>query len=77
MDNTMKLFFAVLTGFLWTMVAGTLDASLTALFHYFSFDALDGFIHFLKYAITLIGGFAVAYFGFFLLRSAWKSRGKF
>jgi hypothetical protein len=75
MDNFMKLFLAVFVGWLWITTAGTIDSSLTSFFHFFNISALDGFIDFLKYVVTFIGWFAVVFFGFLTLLSAWKARG--
>ncbi|WP_028399472.1 hypothetical protein [Ectobacillus panaciterrae] len=75
MDNFMKFFLAAFVGWLWTMTAGTIDSSLTSFFHFFNISALDGFFNFVKYIVTFIGWFAVAFFGFRVLRDAWKTRG--
>ncbi|MFX3624078.1 MAG: hypothetical protein ACE3JP_08560 [Ectobacillus sp.] len=75
MDHVLKLFLAAFVGWLWTMIAGTIDSSLTSFFHFFNITALDGFIDFLKYIIVFVGWFAVVFFGFLVLQRAWNSRG--
>lgn len=76
MDKSMKYFFAVIVGWLWTVLAGVMDQSLTTGFHYFSIYALDGLINFIQYVITLIGWLTVVLFGFLIIRDGWKEKKK-